>query len=46
MNNNIKTYKANNDEIMKKHKNEKFIDVNNTKNIIKNIKIIKIKFKI
>ena len=42
MNNNIKTYKANNDEIMKKHKNEKFIDVNNTKNIIKNIKYNKV----
>ena len=42
MNNNIKTYKANNDEIMKNHKNEKFIDVNNTKNIIKNIKYNKV----
>ena len=42
MNNNIKNNKANNDEIMKKHKNEKFIDVNNTKNIIKNIKYNKV----
>ena len=42
MNNNIKIYQANNDEIMKNHKNEKFIDVNNTKNIIKNIKYNKV----
>ena len=42
MNNNIKTYKAKDDEIMKNHKNEKFINVNNTKNIIKNIKYNKV----
>ena len=42
MNNNIKNNKANNDEIMKNHKNKKFIDVNNTKNIIKNIKYNKV----
>ena len=42
MNNNIKNNKANNDEIMKNHQNKKFIDVNNTKNIIKNIKYNKV----
>ena len=42
MNNNIKTYKAKDVEIMKNHKNEKFIDVNNTKKIIKNIKYNKV----
>jgi len=42
MNNNIKTYKANNNEIIKNHKNEKPFDVNNTKNIIKNIKYNKV----
>lgn len=42
MNNNIKTYKANKNEIIKNHKNEKPFDVNNTKNIIKNIKYNKV----